>query len=1061
MPEQIGVEVVAVGVAAFSRALRTAQDDLERFQGSILTSANSATTLGNNLISIGGNMERLGRAMTIGITAPLGILAGTLISAGIAFEDSFAGITKTVDGLGVGFDEIRNAAQSQLGIVVTNMDEARDAAAKMGISFGDLTPLGEEVRKQFREMALEIPLTASELNKFGETAGQFGVAASEIEGVTRSMAALEVATNLAGDAAGSQIIQLRNITKSSMDMSEFVNRAGSALVYLGNSSVSTESQILDATMRIAAAGDAANFTEQEMFAWGTTISDLGVRAEKGGTAVSRMINEMLIAVETGSDNLGTFAGVMGISVEDLQKMFEEDASNAIFTFTQALTTNIKAGNVSKKMLTELGLGGVRAIDVVQRLSGAQDMFTTNLDNANKSWAEGVALQEEAEKRYNTVKSQIQLTKNAFNDLGITIFDLVKGDISNLLEKIREGITWFKNLDAGLIKTILKFAGIAAAIGPVLVVLGALISAVGTVFTAIGGIPTALKLISRTLLSTLGPVGLLISGLMLLIPLLSGTGFKLNIDFSEIIDKFNGLVETVKTSLGEIVSAFANLKIGDTGLLESLQGLLDTLINSIINKITSVMEFFQDMAKGFSDTFTPFIVDKGPQIERILINVKTIVDEVRTAFEKAGAAIAAALGLNTNGTGVGEFLGALAGLAFEELLNGLEAVTGFIAKLDEGITKIAENQAVKDVISGIADSFIRIRDAAAGISVSWINGVASGFQNITNSIANSETLQSFVSLIKTLFDIISKFAWQAINDNVNNLKDAVRGFIEGITPFIQSQGPRLQQIWENLATVWERLGPLFEAIEKLAQAFEKLGAAAGINVDWETIGKFFGFLAGLVLDGIIRGIEWFTKSLIDAVSIMTILVNAGTRFVLFLQNSSGTISGVAANIGSAISRAFSPIVNLFDAARNSIDRMKETFYGVQNTINNVMWSFDMLQWKIGNVVNTAKWYLDQLGSKVQEVLRMITGSPELIIQHPFEKFEGYLKAVDFSKLIEGSMALNSMNQISMVAPSASSNQQTITNDRRVQANITGVPMDTASGIVDILQRQTRMAEVFQS
>ena len=102
----------------------------------------------------------------------------------------------------------------------------------------------------------------------------------------------------------------------------------------------------------------------------------------------------------------------------------------------------------------------------------------------------------------------------------------------------------------------------------------------------------------------------------------------------------------------------------------------------------------------------------------------------------------------------------------------------------------------------------------------------------------------------------------------------------------------------------------------------------------------------------------------------------------------------------------------------VSKIQQSFWGVQNVLNDVKYAFDLFENKVATVVGNAKWYLDQLGSKVTEVLKMITGSPELIIQHPFEAFESYLKATDFNKLIEGSMALSAMNQISMVSQSRS-------------------------------------------
>ena len=1097
MPEQIGVEVVAIGVAAFSRALRTAQDDLDRFSSKIDSSANIATNMGKKLQSIGDGMQQLGRSMTIGITAPLGILTGSLITAGIKFEETFAGIGKTVDGISVGFDEIKDAAQDRLGITITTMDEAKEAAARMGMAFGDLTPLGKDVENQFRQMALEIPIASTELNKFGEIAGQFGVAAEDIAGVTRSMAYLDVATDLAGDQAGSMLIQMRNITKSTVPMAEFVNRAGSALVDLGNNSVSTEGQILDMTMRLAGAGEMAKFTEQQMLAWATTIADLGVRPEKGGTAVSRMINEMMVSLQTGSDEAQVFADVMGVTVEELQKMFEEDASNAILVFTQRLTEGLSGTNssikITKKMLTAMGLGGVRAIDVVQRLSDAQSMFTTNLDRANKAWGEGIALQEEAEKKSNTVAAQIQLTRSAFGDLGITLFELVENDIKKFLAKVRDVISWFKNLDKGILKTILKIASIAAAIGPALVVFGALASAVGTALTALGGLPGMILRLAPAILGALGPIGLLVAGFAALVLFLA-KNLKVDIDFSPIIFKAKETIGVITKEIGKIVEAFANIKIGDVGLLESLQQLLDTVIQGIMNKSTLVMEFIQNLAKVFSRAFIPFITDKGPQIERILGNFKQIVDNVREAFGKIGTSIATAFGVDMTGTAVGEFLGTLAGMAFEGLLNGLEKASGFVADLSGSLDSIGQNATVQAIIKGVADAVSQLADSLTTISGLLAEGdILGAFGALTGG---NEDIAQFFSGFATAVIVAQAAIGAFVSALVSTLGPTVTGIFNQITGLLNDLGLNWNDVWEALKTsigiVAQIIGAILigllgiivgilsgiaSAIEQVIIAFRNIlphimGVVEGIIRVFTGLWLFFDKLfhgdfpaAFLALQTVFSGIAQVVTNIWG---IMGESIKGGFNIIL------GFIKGFVTGVYNFFTTLYNNLVG-HSIIPDMINSIVSWFYYFRDVVvgivqwvrdvisgvfNSIMYSFDLLGWKIGVIVGDARWYLDQLGSKVQEVLSMITGSPELIIQHPFEKFESYLKSVDFGRLIDTSLSVSNITQPAVVAP-ASGGDTTTNVDRRVTANISGVQATTAEGIAEILVRQVRIAEAFQS
>lgn len=492
--QEFGVRVVALGVGEFRRSIQSATSDMNNFNRTISSATGTAATLGPALSRVGGAITGLGRSITIGVTAPLIALLGTLVNLGMNFEDAFAGVTKTVDGLAIGFDEIAAAAQSELGIVITNMDEAKRAAQEMGMAFGDLTPLGESVRQQFRDLGAELPMPISKLAELGETIGQLGVGADKIAEVTKLISYLGIATDLSAEDAANGLIRFKNILMGTAgDIEDFVRRAGSALVELGNASVSTEGEILSLSLRIAAAGDRAKMTAPEILAWATTLSDLGVRAEAGGTAVSRAITEIVFAIQSGSENIATFASVTGDSVDEFSRKFSEDASGALAEFVAALELGIRTGRVTKDMLAEMGLSGVRSIDIMGRLGDAMDIFSGNLTTANRGWEEQVALQEEAEKRFATLRSQVQLAKNAFTDLGITVFDLVRDDLVALVESIKRILGGFKKIPQPVQEAIIKFGLVALAIGPILVIVGLVISAIGTLITVLGALASPLGL----------------------------------------------------------------------------------------------------------------------------------------------------------------------------------------------------------------------------------------------------------------------------------------------------------------------------------------------------------------------------------------------------------------------------------------------------------------------------------------------------------------------------------------------------------------------------------------
>lgn len=307
-------------------------------------------------------------------TAVVGAI-GASIKAAIDFESSFAGVRKTVDA-----------------------SEAEFAALAQG----------------FRNMAKEIPVAVNDLNRIGEAAGQLGIKKENILGFTRVVADLGVATNLTAEDAGNAMARIANITGLAQD--EF-DRLGSAIVALGNTSATTESEIVEFGLRIAGAGEIAGLTEAQILGIGAAMSSVGVEAEAGGTAAQKVLLGITEAVNTGSEKLEVFAATAGLSAEEFAKAWQTDAGDAFRLFVEGLGAQ---GQAAFQTLDKLDLTDQRLIRSFLSLSGAGDLLARSMQTATDAFAENNALAEEAEKRYATTASQIQILRNQLTDLGITI-----------------------------------------------------------------------------------------------------------------------------------------------------------------------------------------------------------------------------------------------------------------------------------------------------------------------------------------------------------------------------------------------------------------------------------------------------------------------------------------------------------------------------------------------------------------------------------------------------------------------------------------------------------------
>lgn len=421
----------------------------------------SLSSMGNNLIAVGGTLtQTLSAAML-----PLAGLSAMAVQTAIKFESSFAGVRKTV--------------------------EATDEEFKI-------------LEKQFRELAKTIPVTTDELNRIGETAGQLGIAKDSVLSFTKTVAAMAVTTNLSADAAANAFARIGNIM--SVSSSDYA-RLGSTIVDLGNKGASTEAQIVNMSLRIAGAARTAGISTPAMLGLAASLSNVGIRAEAGGTAMSKLIMDIAGAVSSGGDRLAQFAAIAGQSSAQFARAFKEDGASAIAAFIQGLGAIQQKGGDLFGTLDELGIKEIRLRDAILRSASASEQFTQTLVTAKSAWAENTALGAEAEKRYQTTASQLTVLKNKLNDVSLTLgqallpmFIKVLQAMNPLIEMVASMANAFAGLDPTTQQIIVTIGGIALAVGPVLVALGAMVMGIGALIPVVTQVGVAFSALSVLLMA---------------------------------------------------------------------------------------------------------------------------------------------------------------------------------------------------------------------------------------------------------------------------------------------------------------------------------------------------------------------------------------------------------------------------------------------------------------------------------------------------------------------------------------------------------------------------------
>jgi len=295
-------------------------------------------------------------------------------------------------------------------------------------------------------MATEIPIGVNELNRITELGGQLGVDAPNLLEFTETIALIGVTTTLSTEEAATGFARLDNIMQLGKGSFE---EMGSTIVDLGNNFAATEDEILNFALRVAPIGATVGLTTDEVLAIATAFTSVGVRAERGGTAIQKTFIEIAEAAQNGGAELDTFAKVAGLTSDEFSKLAKTDPAAAFAAFVTGLSDIQEEGGNAFAVLDSLHLGNSRVVQSLLAMANAEGVLIDALDLAEDAWMDNLALTEEAEKRFETTASQLGILKNSLIDVGIAIGTELLPFVGDLAGGFGEILNWILELPTGV------------------------------------------------------------------------------------------------------------------------------------------------------------------------------------------------------------------------------------------------------------------------------------------------------------------------------------------------------------------------------------------------------------------------------------------------------------------------------------------------------------------------------------------------------------------------------------------------------------------------------------
>ncbi|MEN2267739.1 phage tail tape measure protein [Enterococcus faecium] len=823
----------------FTSAMNGAVSSLKRLSSNAsdipnnLNTVNSAMkSFGDKTASIGQSIEKVGGSMTKGITLPIAGAVGAVTTAAVKWESAFTGVKKT-------------------------NDEMVDSNGKVIYSYDDL-------EKGLRDLAKELPTSHEEIAKVAEAAGQLGIKTDKVVGFTKTMIDMGESTNMSADTAATSLARFANITQMSQD--KFSN-LGSAIVDLGNNLATTESEITEMGLRLAGAGKQIGMSEGDIVGFAAALSSVGIEAEAGGSAFSRLMVQMQLATETGvkafeplkqavaeqgvswetfmhavtwggkeltavskqmgiptselkkmykeaskaTGSLNDFADVTGRTGEEFAELFKSNPSQAMIEFIQGLKDSEKHGISAIKVLDDMGITEVRLRDSLLRAANASDVFEGAVKRGNEAFNENTALAEEAGKRYGTTESQLKILRGQLNDVAITFGGPLVAALNSaisaakpMIEALAKMAETFANTDPKTQEFILKMAALAASAGPVLKVFGKMTSVFG-----------------KTMSTMFEKAGNIDSKWkkFIVTPIKNGS--------SSALQAVKGFVSKYKANLAGLESAGINVNLLTrfTTLKDTIVGLFPTLDTfganlrasqrqlNMLGEGNKVTNFFRSFSSSLQLSNS-----KLAKFASALINPVGSLRNLSTSAGKSGTVLSG--------------LGVSVSIATKKIGNGFKTMSLTAVKSMGRLTMAMLSNPITAILLAITTTIVGVVQAWKSNFMNIQGYVKTAFGGIVKSFKS--VLPSSASVTKTIKGLGNIFKWLGTGTLVG-VTFAIAGFVDGLRAIVtigKTVVNAVMAMSNGIKGLWQRLKGDSKGADKAFKDVKK--SISDIDKDWDTM-----------------------------------------------------------------------------------------------------------------------------------------------------------------------------------------------------------------------------------
>ena len=560
---------------------------------------------------------------------------------------------------------------------------------------------------------------------------------------------------------------------------------------------------------------------------GDKISGIGTKLTVGVTTPLALASKSMVdAASDFDENLNKIDVAFGNSASEVKAWADTATESFGLSMNQALeatslfgdmatSMGISQGEAASMSTSLAGLAGDLAsfknIGIDQAMTALNGVFTGETESLKQlgivmtetnlqEFADGLGLvyddmtqAEKVQLRYNYV---MEMSKNAIGDYARTSdgtansMRTFKASVENLattlgqnllpivtpiIQKATEMVNAFANADPELQQLVLKIAGIAAAAGPVLIVLGKLVSSFGIVTGAVGSMTKAIsgiKNIGGIFSAITSPVGLAVAAITALVAafaylMTTNEEFRTSVmnTLSVIGESLMPILQTIGQLLTSIGSILVNVLAGALTQLAPILVQMVTFIGSLVQIVTPLVNM---LIQSLVPVITQIITSVSNIVSAIIPPLIDILSAVMDAIESILPPIQSVLEAAIE--------------AISSIINAIGPIVGIVGECVSGIMVIVSPivSFIGDIISGIMSVVNPIVNFFSEIFGSIFSTVSDIFNNIYSVVSGvftgiQNSWSGLTSFVGGVVDGISG----AFNTLVSTVKSVINGVIKGI------------------------------------------------------------------------------------------------------------------------------------------------------------------------------------------------------------------------------------------------------------------------------------------